>query len=127
MRTRATLLGLVALVALAAAASTSAQRPALKIGLLAPLTGPQAANGKEMQNGLELFLEQEGGRLAGREVSLIVADDESKPAVGLTRLRGVGNADAECAEAVVLGDHAGSPGPLDQRPGFRKHLLRIVI
>jgi branched-chain amino acid transport system substrate-binding protein len=87
MRTRAVLVGLATIVVLAGVSATSAQRAPLKIGLLAPLTGPQAANGKEMQNGLELFLEQEGGKLAGREVKLIVADDESKPAVGLTRLR----------------------------------------
>ncbi len=69
--------------------ASRAQRPPLKIGLLAPITGPQAANGKEMVNGLELFLEQEGYRLAGREARLIVADDESKPATGLAKLRGM--------------------------------------
>lgn len=66
-----------------------AQRGPLKIGLLAPITGPQAANGKEMVNGLELFLEQEAYRLAGRPVTLIVADDESKPGTGLSKLRGM--------------------------------------
>src|SRR5713226_5340958 len=69
--------------------ASRAQRPPLKIGLLVPVTGPQAANGKEMVNGLELFLEQERSRLAGREVQLIVADDESKPATGLSKLRGM--------------------------------------
>jgi branched-chain amino acid transport system substrate-binding protein len=42
-----------------------------------------------MVNGLELFLEQEGQRLAGRVVQLIVTDNESEPATGLTRLRGM--------------------------------------
>lgn len=76
-------------LALAWVSGTSAQKPPLKIGLLVPVTGPQAANGKEMVNGLELFLEQERSRLAGREVQLIVADDESKPATGLSKLRGM--------------------------------------
>jgi branched-chain amino acid transport system substrate-binding protein len=84
------LLALVVLLAVGAALVPAlAQRPPVKIGLLAPITGPQAANGREMVNGLELFLEQEGSRLAGREVKLIVGDDESKPATGLTRLRGM--------------------------------------
>lgn len=77
------------LVVCAGISGSLAQRPTLKIGLLVPVSGPQATNGKEMVNGLELFLDQEGGRLAGREVKLIVADDESKPATGLSKLRGM--------------------------------------
>src|SRR6266849_8911628 len=76
-------------LALAWVSGTSAQKPPLKIGLLVRVTGPQATNGKEMVNGLELFLEQERSRLVGREVQLIVADDESKPATGLSKLRGM--------------------------------------
>jgi branched-chain amino acid transport system substrate-binding protein len=59
----------------------------IKIGLLVPQTGPLAANGKDMINGLELFLEEQKSRLAGREVRLIIEDDEGKPATGLTKAR----------------------------------------
>ena len=89
MRNPIPVLLLGGLVLCCAVAPGLAQRPSLKIGLLAPITGPQAANGKEMVNGLELFLEQETSRLAGRPVNLIVADDESKPATGLSKLRGM--------------------------------------
>jgi branched-chain amino acid transport system substrate-binding protein len=74
-------------VLLVAAGAGWAQRGPVKIGLLVPLTGPLAANGKEMANGLALFLEEQGQRLAGREVRLTVEDTEAKPATALTKTR----------------------------------------
>ena len=87
-----TLLALVLLVAVAvtpllAPAPSSAQKGPIKVGFLVTQTGPLAANGKDMLNGLELFLQETGGKLAGREVKLIVEDDESKPATGLVKMR----------------------------------------
>ena len=66
-----------------------AQKGPITVGLLLPVTGPQAANGKDMVNGLQLFLDEQGGKLAGREVKVLIEDDESKPATGLTKLRGM--------------------------------------
>jgi len=66
-----------------------AQKGPIKVGLLVPQTGPLAANGKDMINGLELFFEQVNYRLAGREIKLIIEDDEGKPATGLTKARGL--------------------------------------
>src|SRR5256712_608958 len=77
----------VAGVLLAAGVSAWAQRGPIKIGLFVPLTGPLAANGKEMANGFRLFLEEQGQRLAGREVRLTVEDTEAKPATALTKVR----------------------------------------
>jgi branched-chain amino acid transport system substrate-binding protein len=81
----------VAIAALVAAGQspTWAQKGPVKVGLLVPQTGPLAANGKDMINGLELFFEEQGYRLAGREVKLIIEDDEGKPATGLTKARGL--------------------------------------
>src|SRR5919204_790140 len=67
--------------------STWAQRGPLKIGLFVPLTGPLAANGKEMENGFKLLLDEQRGRLGGREVQLTVEDTEGKPATALTKAR----------------------------------------
>src|SRR5437868_13614326 len=64
-----------------------AQRGPIKIGLLVPLTGPLAANGKEMENGFKLFLDEQRQRLGGREVVLSVEDSEAKPATALTKAR----------------------------------------
>jgi branched-chain amino acid transport system substrate-binding protein len=69
------------------AGSAWGQRGPIKIGLFVPLTGPLAANAKEMVNGLTLFLGEHGNRLAGREVRVIVEDTEAKPATALTKAR----------------------------------------
>jgi len=87
---------MIALVALVVAALLLAGSPGLwaqkgpvKVGLLVPQTGPLAANGKDMINGLTLFFEEQGYRLAGREIKLIIEDSEGKPATGLTKVRGL--------------------------------------
>jgi branched-chain amino acid transport system substrate-binding protein len=77
------------LAALPAVPPAEAQKGPLKVGLLLPVTGVQAANGKDMVNGFQLFLDEQGGKFAGREVKVIIEDDESKPATGLTKLRGM--------------------------------------
>jgi len=64
-----------------------AQKGPIKVGLLVPQTGPLAANGKDMVNGLQLFFEEQGYKLAGREVKLIIEDDAGVPATGLTKAR----------------------------------------
>ncbi|PYM78208.1 MAG: ABC transporter substrate-binding protein [Candidatus Rokuibacteriota bacterium] len=72
---------------LAAAGSVFSQRGPIKIGLLVPLTGPLSANGKEMVNGLTLYLEEQKQQLAGREAKLIVEDTEGKPPIALNKAR----------------------------------------
>ena len=83
---------MVAVIATAAlilggSATSRAQKGPIKVGLLLPQTGPLAANGKDMINGLELFLEEQNYRLAGREVKLIIEDSAGVPATGLTKAR----------------------------------------
>jgi branched-chain amino acid transport system substrate-binding protein len=70
-----------------AAPARAQQKGPVKVGLLIPQTGPLAANGKDMENGFRLFLEQHGNRLGGREVNLVVEDDAGVPATGLTKTR----------------------------------------
>jgi len=59
----------------------------INLGLIVPETGPLAANGKDMVNALQLFLEQQQNKLAGRPVNLIIEDDAGVPATGLTKAR----------------------------------------
>ncbi len=73
----------------AAAVRAQGQPGPIKLGLLVPQTGPLAANGKDMVNALQLFLEQRGNRLAGREVNPVIEDDAGVPATGLTKTRGL--------------------------------------
>jgi len=56
----------------------------IKIGVLAPLTGPPARAGKAMANAAEMAEEDinNAGGLLGRKVDIIVYDTEDKPEVG---------------------------------------------
>src|SRR5437762_3304940 len=67
--------------------TTGAQSGPIKIGMLAPLTGPFAATGKDMVNGTELYLDEIGRQMGGRKVELIVEDDEGNPATALNKSR----------------------------------------
>jgi branched-chain amino acid transport system substrate-binding protein len=66
---------------------TWAQKGPIKIGMVTSLTGGLAPNGKDMVNGLQLFLDEQGGKLAGRQVTPIIEDDEGKPATGIAKAR----------------------------------------
>jgi branched-chain amino acid transport system substrate-binding protein len=76
---------LVVLVALTAGA-WSADGP-IRVGFLAPLSGPYAQNGRDILNGFLLYLDEIGSRAGGREIQVVVEDDEAIPAVGLTKAR----------------------------------------
>jgi len=59
----------------------AAQAPGkLKVGLMLPYSGTYAALGTAIENGLRLYLDEQGGKLAGREVEFFKVDDESDPA-----------------------------------------------
>jgi branched-chain amino acid transport system substrate-binding protein len=67
--------------------SASAQSGPIRIGLLAPLTGVVAAGGKEMVEGFNLFWDQHGRKIAGREIEITVEDDASNPDTALQKAR----------------------------------------
>jgi len=60
--------------------SAVAQQPKIKIGLMLPYTGTYAALGTSITNAFKLAVEENGGKLGGREVEYFVVDDESDPA-----------------------------------------------
>jgi len=74
-------------VPLAAPPTAPAQSAPIKIGFLAPLTGPFAQIGKDMVNGNNLYLAEIGGQVAGRKIEVIVEDDEGNPATALNKSR----------------------------------------
>ncbi|HZV21469.1 MAG TPA: ABC transporter substrate-binding protein [Hyphomicrobiales bacterium] len=59
----------------------------VKIGFLATLSGPTAPLGIHMRDGFMLALKELGGKLGGQPTEVIVADDELKPDVGVTKLK----------------------------------------
>src|SRR2546430_11079245 len=72
---------------LAAPLGASARSAPIKIGFLAPLTGPFAQIGKDMVNGNQLYLAEIGGQVAGRKIEVLVEDDEGNPATALNKSR----------------------------------------
>jgi branched-chain amino acid transport system substrate-binding protein len=66
-------------------AASPAYAQELKIGFLAPMTGIFAQIGKDMENGFQMYLDEQKGSLAGAKVTLIVEDEEGKPPVGVRK------------------------------------------
>src|SRR5262249_56527742 len=66
---------------------TPTAKPPIKVGVMYPFKGPFAVLGELQLVGMKLAFDQRGNRIAGREVQLIVEDDEAKPDVGLTKVR----------------------------------------
>jgi len=60
--------------------SALAQQQKVKIGLMLPYTGTYAALGNAITNAFKLAIEENGGKLGGRDVEYFVVDDESDPA-----------------------------------------------
>jgi branched-chain amino acid transport system substrate-binding protein len=71
---------LIAAAALAAPLAHAQSNAKLKVGLMLPATGTFAALGTAIENGFKLYVQEQGGRLAGREVEYVRVDDESDPA-----------------------------------------------
>ena len=57
-----------------------AQSEPLRIGFLTVRTGPLAAGGKQMEDGINLFLKERNSTLAGRKVQIFFADTAGQPA-----------------------------------------------
>lgn len=86
---RAVLAGVAVLLAAAGLGlpGVAAPRGPIKIGLIVPLTGVFAPNGRDMVNGLQLAFSQAGYRVAGRQIQVLIEDDQGVPAQTLTKAR----------------------------------------
>jgi branched-chain amino acid transport system substrate-binding protein len=72
---------LIAALALAGAAPLALAQsgPPLKVGLMLPYTGTYAALGNAIENGFRLYVNEQGGKLGGRQIEFVKVDDESEP------------------------------------------------
>jgi len=69
-----------AAAALAAFGAAQAQSSGpIKVGLMLPATGTFAALGDMIEKGFRLYVQEQGGKLAGREIQYFKVDDESDP------------------------------------------------
>src|SRR5262245_8067981 len=77
------LLSLAALVL--AAGDAFAQSDNLRVGFLTVRTGPLAAGGRQMEEGINLLLKERNWVFAGRKVDIIFADTAGQPALARTK------------------------------------------
>ncbi|OGA43339.1 MAG: hypothetical protein A3G25_08305 [Betaproteobacteria bacterium RIFCSPLOWO2_12_FULL_63_13] len=123
---RSSLMITAAIVTAMAASTASAQT--LKLGFMAPLSGPSATAGQEMKRGLDIALEKFNNRIGGLETKVVIADDKGQPdnaaqeitrlidrehidvlsGLGLTNVMLAVTAPAVKANVIVLASHAGT-------------------
>ncbi|GAB3188283.1 ABC transporter substrate-binding protein [Hydrogenophaga aquatica] len=60
-----------------------AQSEKVRVGFMLPYTGTFAQLGVAIENGFRMALDEQGGKLGGREVEFFKVDDESNPAKGI--------------------------------------------
>jgi len=82
MQKKHTLLSIAAVALIAAAPTAWGQaqnQGKLKVGFMLPATGTFASLGTAIDNGFRLYVTEQGGKIAGREVEYVRVDDESDP------------------------------------------------
>ena len=84
MRKTRLLTALAVAAALAVPATDALAQAAgkLKVGFMLPYTGTFAALGTAIENGFRLYVNEQGGKLGGRELEYVKVDDESEPSKG---------------------------------------------
>jgi len=80
--------------AVAMGATPAAAQEELRIGFIAPMTGPFAQVGKDMNDGLNMYMEEVNGNFGGAKVKIIVEDSQAKPDTAVTK-----------AKKLILEDH----------------------
>ena len=71
-------------IASAATLAAGLAAPALaqetvKVGLIIPMTGGQASTGKQIDNAVKLYMQQNGSTVAGKKIEVILKDDGAVP------------------------------------------------
>ncbi len=72
------LAGILAAAGALASGGVLAQE-SVKIGLILPMTGGQASTGKQIDNAVKLYMQQNGDTVAGKKIEVILKDDATLP------------------------------------------------
>src|ERR1700716_554911 len=75
-------------VLLSVAAGQAAAQEKVKIGVIVTLSGPAAALGAAVRDGFARAVKDLGGKMGGKDVEVVVADDELKPDGAVTKAKG---------------------------------------
>ncbi|UUU20513.1 ABC transporter substrate-binding protein [Streptomyces sp. DSM 40750] len=74
----------------------------VKVGLLVPLSGVYAPIGEDIKAGFELYLDEHGGKLGGRQVDVVTADEGEGPQTGVPAAQKLVTKDRVSAVAGVV-------------------------
>ncbi|MDX3895357.1 ABC transporter substrate-binding protein [Pusillimonas sp.] len=69
-------------LATALALSAGSAFAAVKVGFMLPYSGTYAKLGEAIENGFKLYVQEQGGKLAGQDIQYFKVDDESNPSKG---------------------------------------------
>lgn len=61
----------------------------IKLGVIVTLSGPAAALGQQVRDGFTLAVKDLGNKMGGRDVEVVVVDDELKPDAAVTKVKGL--------------------------------------
>ena len=87
MNGKRTMVASLAAALLAGAAAVASAASDIKIGVLLPYSGVFGVLGKDQDISLEMGFDDFGREVAGRKITLVKADTEAKPAVGLAQIK----------------------------------------
>ncbi|MEK9285240.1 MULTISPECIES: ABC transporter substrate-binding protein [unclassified Bradyrhizobium] len=87
MKKRSTFAAIALLLGITANPALAQEK--IKIGVILTLSGPAAALGQQVRDGFALAVKDLGGKMGGRDVEVIVADDELKPDAAVTKVKGL--------------------------------------
>ncbi|QIO32698.1 ABC transporter substrate-binding protein [Bradyrhizobium sp. 1(2017)] len=87
MKTQMTLAA--AAMLLGTAMSPALAQEKIKLGVVVTLSGPAAALGQQVRDGFALAVKDLGGKMGGRDVEVVVVDDELKPDAAVTKVKGL--------------------------------------
>ena len=76
---RNSVLGIASLALATLFAGSAFAQDSVKIGLILPMTGPQASTGKQIDAGVKLYMQQHGTTVAGKKIEVILKDDGAVP------------------------------------------------
>ncbi|RQH03986.1 ABC transporter substrate-binding protein [Bradyrhizobium sp. RP6] len=87
MKTQMTLAA--AAVLLGTVATPALAQEKIKLGVIVTLSGPAAALGQQVRDGFTLAVKDLGNKMGGRDVDVVVVDDELKPDAAVTKVKGL--------------------------------------
>jgi branched-chain amino acid transport system substrate-binding protein len=76
-------------ILLGVTANQAVAQEKLKIGVIVTSSGPAASLGQQVRDGFALAIKDLGGKMAGRDVEVVAADDELKPDVAVSKVKGL--------------------------------------